>query len=101
MSVSYSITYQLSNGHWYTENCVNGGEYIRELLKRGINEFSVQVWSRAKSIEMHRSLKDGEYKQTVYRCYNHYHTTRGYVRDIRINGCNVITTDNQGIIKSC
>lgn len=101
MSVSYEITYQLPNGHWYTKNCENGGEYIRKLLKRGINEFIVHVWSRARTIEMHRSLKNGEYEQSVYRCYNHYHTARGYVQDIRINGCNILTVDTECLIKSC
>lgn len=101
MSVSYEITYQLPNGHWYTKNCENGGEYIRKLLKRGINEFIVHVWSRARTIEMHRSLKNGEYEQSVYRSYNHYHTTRGYVWDLRINGCNIITVDTECLIKTC
>lgn len=101
MSVSYDITYQLPSGRWYTKNCENGGEYIRKLLKRGINEFNIKVWSRGRPIEMGRSLKDGQYEQTVYRSYTHYHTVSGCVLDIRTNGCNIIVMDNQILIKSC
>lgn len=101
MSTDYAIIYQLPSGNWYTKNCENGAEYIRKLLKRGINEFTIQVWSRARTIEMHRSLKNGKYEQAVCKCYNHYHTTRGYVRDIRINGYNILVVEKEHLVKSC
>lgn len=101
MSMDYAITYQLPSGNWYTKNCENGGEYIRKLLKRGINEFNIQVWSFARTIEMHRYLKDGGYTLQVGKYYNHYHTTRGYVRDMRINGYNILTVEKEHLVKSC
>ena len=100
MSVSYGICYQLPNGRWYTKNCENGGEYIRKLLKRRINEFIIQVWSRARTIEMYRYLKDEKYVLQVEKNYNCY-TQMGYVGEYKINGRHFINIGGQYLYKSC
>ena len=101
MSTDYAITYQLPSGNWYTKNCENGAEYIRKLFKRGIHEFNVQVWSRARTIEMHRYLKDEKYILQVAKNYNYYHTQMGHVGEYKINGRHFINIGGQYLYKSC
>lgn len=99
--MDYAICYQLPNGHWYTKNCEDGGSYIRELLKRGINEFSVQVWSNARTIDMYRADIDGNLALVVSKTYAHYHTQKGIVYDYRINGCRMLSVGKHHLIMSC
>lgn len=102
MSTDYAITYQLPSGNWYTKDCENGGEYIRKLLKRGINEFNIKVWSRARTIEMHRYLNDAnEYALKVAKGYWYYHTQMGHVSEYKINGHHLIEIGGQYLSKSC
>jgi hypothetical protein len=101
MSISYEIGYQLPNGRWYTKNCENGAEYICKLLKRGINEFSVRVWTRARTIEMHRCKRDGKYVLQVNKTYSYYRTQMGNINEYKINGYHFIWIDGQYLPKSC
>ncbi len=105
MSISYAIGYKLPTGRWFTKNCENdaGGEYIRKLLKRGINDFFVDVWcGSARRIEMsHFVGDDGKISKKVFRDYPYYRTQMGNINEYKINGYHFIEIDGQYHSKSC